>query len=140
MALLICTSVAATARQAGRQLVVVSGKTIIAFFPPISDSELDKDPDLNETQSDFQFYAGTARNPLRKEKIDLQVLYARSFRIRTGRYVRTFRPEKTDVGYYFIAPGKKPRVEYGVMTDADLIQATHEYFVSRSDSTSTTTP
>lgn len=140
IALLICISAGASAKQADRQLVVVSGDTIIAFFPPISDSELDKDPDLNETLSDFQFYVGNVRNPLRNMKIEFQVIYARSFRIRTGNNVRTFRPQKADVGYYFIAPGKKPRVEYGVMTDTDLIQVAHEYFGSCSKRTSTRTP
>lgn len=132
IALLISTSVAATARQADRQLVIVSGKTIIAFFPPISDSELNKDPDLNETLSDFQLYASNVRDPLRKEGIDFQVLYARSFRIRIGNNVKMFRPKKGDVGYYFIAPGKRPRVEYGVMTDTDLIQVAHQHFGLRS--------
>jgi hypothetical protein len=32
------------------------------------------------------------------------------------------------VGYYFIAPGKKPRIEYGVVTDIDLLQIATEYF------------
>jgi hypothetical protein len=27
-----------------------------------------------------------------------------------------------------VAPGKKPRVEYGVMADADLLQVANEYF------------
>jgi hypothetical protein len=31
-------------------------------------------------------------------------------------------------GYYFIAHGKKPHVEYGVMTDADLLAAAKQYF------------
>ncbi len=25
-------------------------------------------------------------------------------------------------------PGKKPRIEYGVMTDADLLQVANDYF------------
>lgn len=33
-----------------------------------------------------------------------------------------------DVGYYFISPGKQPRVEYGVMTDDDLLHAAKEHF------------
>jgi hypothetical protein len=40
----------------------------------------------------------------------------------------TFRPGKVGVGYYLVAPGKDPRVEYGVMTDADLLQLAKEYF------------
>jgi hypothetical protein len=35
---------------------------------------------------------------------------------------------KIGVGYFFIAPGKEPHVEYGVMTDADLLDAARKYF------------
>lgn len=131
IAMLVCLAAAATARPADRQPVVVRGNSIIAFFPPVSNSEMDKDPDLNEVLSDFQLYTSKARNPLRKMKIEFQVIYARSLRIRTGNRARTFRPKGADVGYYFMVPGKEPRVEYGVMTDTDLIQTAHEYFGSR---------
>jgi hypothetical protein len=33
-----------------------------------------------------------------------------------------------DAGYYFIAPGKKPHVEHGVMTDEDLVDVARKYF------------
>jgi hypothetical protein len=39
-----------------------------------------------------------------------------------------FRLGKVKVGYYFVAPGKKPRIKYGVMTDADILQMADEYF------------
>jgi len=32
------------------------------------------------------------------------------------------------VGYYFIAPGKAPHIEYGVLTDVDIVQAAAAYF------------
>jgi hypothetical protein len=47
---------------------------------------------------------------------------------RMGKAATTFKPTKVDVGYYLVAPGRKPRVEYGVMTDADLLQVADEYF------------
>jgi hypothetical protein len=42
--------------------------------------------------------------------------------------VTAFRPLKGNVGYHFVVPGRKPRIEYGVMTDADLLQVANEYF------------
>jgi len=48
--------------------------------------------------------------------------------VRVGNKVTTFRPVKVDVGYYLVAPGKKPRIEYGAMTDADLLKVANEYF------------
>ena len=111
-----------------QRTIVVSGKTIIAFFPPVTKAELDKDPDTNEALSDFQYYAGAVREPLKKERILFHELYTYSFRLRVGQTVSTFRPARIQIGYYFVAPGKKPRIQYGVMTDVDLMQMANEYF------------
>ena len=102
--------------------------TIVAFFPPVTDAELSKDDGTNETLADFQYYAGKVREPFKQAGIAFHEVYARSFHIRNGRANTTFRPVKTDVGYYLVSPGKKPRIEYGVMTDADLFQVANEYF------------
>ena len=109
-------------------LVVVRGPTVVAFFEPITQAELEKDPDANEALADFQFYAKSVREPLTQAGIEFHELYAHSFRVRVGRALATFRPVKADVGYYLVAPGKKPRIEYGVMTDSDLLGVAKEYF------------
>jgi hypothetical protein len=109
-------------------VIVVRGPTVVAFFEPVPQSKLDKDPDTNESLADFQLYAKSVREPLRKEGIEFHELYAHSFRLRVGNKLITFQPAKVTVGYYFIAPGKKPRIEYGVMTDSDLLQVANEYF------------
>ncbi len=107
----------------------VKGPTVVAFFPPASDSELDNDADLNETLSDFQYYDEEVRAPFKKAGIELHETYTRSFSIRLKSRVITFRTtQKNDVGYYFVAPGKKPHVEYDVMTDEDLLGVAHDYF------------
>jgi hypothetical protein len=107
---------------------VVEGRTVVAFFPPASKPELEKDPDLNEALADFQVYAKRVREPLKRAGIEFHELYTHSFQVRLGRTVTTFRTSKGEVGYYFVVPGKKPRIEYGVMTDADLLQIADEYF------------
>jgi hypothetical protein len=33
-----------------------------------------------------------------------------------------------DVGYYLVVPGKNPLIEYSVMTDADLLHVSNDYF------------
>ncbi len=109
-------------------VIVVQGPTVVAFFGPVPRSKPDKDPDANEALADFQLYATNVRAPLRKAGIEFHELYAHSFQLRDGNKLTTFRPIKIDVGYYLVAPGKKPRIEYGVMTDADLMQLAHEYF------------
>jgi hypothetical protein len=106
----------------------VHGPTIAAFFAPVTRSDLDNDPDTNEALSDFQYYAGLVGAPLRKAGIDFREADARSFRIRNGSRLRTFRIGKIGVGYYFVAPGRKPQIEYGVMTDSDLLDKARKYF------------
>lgn len=108
-------------------VVVVAGPTIVAFFP-VTKTELQKDADTNEALADFQFYAKQVREPLKKTGIEFQEVYAQSFRVRIGQEATVFRPAKGNVGYYLIVPGKKPRIEYGVMTNTDLLQVANEYF------------
>jgi hypothetical protein len=109
-------------------VIVVRGPTVVAFFEPIPQSKTEKDPDANEALADFRLSARSVRAPLRKAGIEFHELYAHSFRLQVGRKLTTFRPVKVDVGYYLVAPGKKPLIEYGVMTDSDLLQAANEYF------------
>jgi hypothetical protein len=109
-------------------LVVAEGRTIVAFFPPVNDAELQKDADTNEALADFQLYATHVREPLKNAGIEFRELYTHFFRVRVGKVVTTFRPAKADIGYYLVVPGKKPRIEYGVMTDADLLHVANDYF------------
>ena len=104
---------------------------IVAFFPPVSESELQREPDTNEALSDFQEYAHRVREPLRQRGIDFHEVYANSFVIRRGKTTVMFTPDKVQVGYYFVAPNKKPRIEYGVNTDDGLLQLADEYFGPR---------
>lgn len=107
----------------------VKGPTVIAFFRPVSDSELEKDQDLDDSLSDFQYYDDEVRTPFKKAGIELHETYTRAFSIRMKSRTITFRTtQKNDVGYYFVAPGKKPHVEYDVMTDEDLLDVAHQYF------------
>ena len=108
-------------------VVVVTGPTIVAFFP-VTKAELQKDADTNEALADFQFYAKQVREPLKKTGIEFSEVYAQSFRVRIGQEATVFRPAKGNVGYYLIVPGKKPRIEYDVMTNTDLLQVANEYF------------
>lgn len=128
VALCACTCPVAAAAAEKQPVVVVRGPTVVAFFEPVTQAKLEKDPDTNEVLADFQLYATNAREPLRKAGIEFHELYAHSFRLRVGNRLKTFRPGKVNVGYYLMAPGRKPRIQYGVMTDADLVQLASEYF------------
>lgn len=106
----------------------IHGPTVIAFYPQISQEEMDKGGDAATAMDDFQSYLGPADKRLKAAGIELRVEEARSFRVRIAGKLHTHRGGKIDIGYYFIAPGKAPHVEYGVMTDADLVVAAGKYF------------
>ena len=109
-------------------LVDVRQATVVAFWATTSEPA-GADPDSNESRSDFRLYTGLVRQPLAQSGIRLQVLYADQFRVRLGVKTTTFKP-KVYVGYYLIEPGKEPNVEYGVMTDTDLLLVAKRYFGS----------
>jgi hypothetical protein len=105
----------------------INGPTVIAFFPEVSKTDR-KDSDADESLSEFQLYAASARQRLEGEGVNLQEVFTRSFEIVLDGRSTTFRPSKATPGYYFATPGKKPRIEYGVMSDTDILRVAHEYF------------
>ena len=113
---------------AAEPTIVIRRPTVIAFFAPVSNHEMETDTDENEALADFQLYASQVRKPLQEAGIDFHELYVRSFRVRSGKKFVTFRPQQVEVGYYFVEPGKKPRVEYGVMTHTDILQIAKQQF------------
>jgi hypothetical protein len=107
---------------------VIRKPTIVAFFVPVTQSEIDNDEGMNETLSDFQYYVGSVRDTLINAGIEFHEADAWSFKIRVGKKLRIYRTKKAGVGYYFIAPGKEPNVKEGVMTDQDLLDEARKYF------------
>jgi len=67
------------AESAKQPVFDIKRPTIIAFFPPVTQAQLEKDPDTNEALADFQLYAKQVREPLRKAGIEFHELYAHSF-------------------------------------------------------------
>ncbi|SPE38843.1 exported hypothetical protein [Candidatus Sulfopaludibacter sp. SbA3] len=108
--------------------IEVRGPTVVAFFPPTTDKQLESDPGTNEALADFQLYASQVAGPFAKSGIDFHVVVARSFQLRVGKKLIRFRPRRVSIGYYFIAPGKKPRIQEGVDTSIDLAGIARDYF------------
>lgn len=126
--LLLLDLPAASAQRSGVPTFVVDQPTVIAFFAHVTDSELDTNPDLNEALGDFQLYASKAGPRLKAAGIHFDVASSAEFKTKIGSAVRTFRAGKITVGYYFIAPGRQPHVDYGVMTDEDILETASKYF------------
>lgn len=103
-----------------------NGPLVIAFYSPTPTGQT-SGADDNEALSDFQFYAGPSKRSLAENGIKFQQINTHSFRIHVGARTTTVHP-KRGVGYYLIAPGKKPQIEYGVMTDTDLLHVAKRYF------------
>jgi hypothetical protein len=103
--------------------------TVIAFFPS-NEKANSKTDDKSESLSDFQLYTASVRQPLEQAGADLEVVYSRSFQTVLDGKMTTFRPARAEPGYYFATPGKRPRIEYGVMSDKDILRVAHEYFGS----------
>ncbi len=104
-----------------------AGPTIVAFFPNASKAGSDN-ADSNEALSDFQFYAERVKEPLNQLGIRFTEQFGGSFRIRSGSGTRLFIPKAETPGYYFTGHGKQPHIEYGVLTDIDLLALAKEYF------------
>ncbi len=101
--------------------------TVLAFFRPTSHAD-ESGSKANDALSDFQVYLRQASVPLGKAGIEVHDVYARSFQVRDGMKTTTFQTKKIGIGYYLVSPGKKPRVEYGLMSDSDLVRVASEYF------------
>ncbi len=107
-------------------LIVIHRRTIVAFFVGANEAR-EIDANGNESLSDFQLYAYQAKGPLKKMKVDLLDTTSAAFSVQTGTKIVAFHPAQ-QIGYYFIAPGQEPRVEYGVRTDDQLIEIASQYF------------
>jgi hypothetical protein len=105
---------------------VVKQPTVIAFFS-VTPEDL-KDPDTKESYSEFQRYVARAKTRLARHGIRVEQVYGRSFAVQAGTAKTQFTPVRRQCGYYFIAPGRKPAVGYGVITDDDLLNEAQQYF------------
>jgi hypothetical protein len=103
----------------------ISGPTVIAFYPTSSDLRKD---DSNSALFDFQLYTTSARRTLEQDGVDFEVVNTRTFNVVLDGKLARFKPAKAAPGCYFAMPGKKPRIEYGVMNDQDIVRTAAEYF------------
>ncbi|UWZ86525.1 hypothetical protein [Occallatibacter riparius] len=104
--------------------ITIVKPTVIAFF----DGRSNAAPEESDALSDFVFYAGQVGPTLQRAGIEFRELDGSFFRVQKGKRTLTFRAGPIKVGYYLIAPGQEPHIEYGVMTDEDLAEVAAGYF------------
>jgi hypothetical protein len=77
---------------------------------------------INEVLADFVFYLPYAEDKLREAGVEVHSVFkVKSFQVKLGSRWRTFRPRGITVGYYFIGPGRQPRIEFGVQDTEDIV-------------------
>jgi hypothetical protein len=110
--------------------VPVAGPTVVAFFPPVTQAEVDADDELAAVLDDFTWHLSSAARALREAGVAVHVRFAAAVRLRDAGTEREFVPggEMRGVGYLLVLPGRAPRMLRGVMTDIDLLSAAADYF------------
>ena len=109
--------------------IVVSGRTLIAFAPIVSEQELASLSDNAIALDDFERYLPRIRDLLAPCHVAVFEIAGPSFRYREGRKVHVVRPPADNpFGFWLKVPGKKPMTLSGVHTDADLQVIATEYF------------
>lgn len=113
--------------------VFVRGPTLIAFFPRMSQAQVDSSADLSETLGDFSYHLSTALDSLRALGITVEQRPVDAIDIIEAHERRRFVPanDSSDVGYVFVAPGRHDRTFYGVMTNSDLLAKAREFLRSQ---------
>lgn len=124
----------ATARTAmpDSMAVHVHGPTLISFYPTVTQAQVDSSEDLATVLDDFSYHLSTAQDSLRAMGFaivdhppgTIQIIDASSSRD------IVLAPDSADVGFVFVAPGRRDRVMYGVMTRGDLIDAGHRFLAT----------
>jgi hypothetical protein len=125
LAFCVMVSMATAAEQQTRFVII--GPTLISFFPDYTDDEILADGG-NEALSDFDFYLPAAEETLKRAGVQVHAVFkVKSFQVKMGSRWRTVKPREK-VGYYFIAPGHEPRLEFGVEDTETIVDFAREYF------------
>src|SRR6266480_1953403 len=92
--LLICFVILAPSAYAVEKIpaITVSGPTLIAFFAPATQEEVDKNDETSEVLSDCQWHLREVKQKLQKAGISVHEIYATKFEIVTGNKKKVFKP------------------------------------------------
>jgi hypothetical protein len=101
---------------------------VIAFFP-VTDSQLEQDKDgLNESYSDFLFYALTAAKHYRNTPIDVEINTDAAFRVVTAQGEKVL-PGRLAVGYCFVTPEGIVHMEDQLLVSDDIYAMVRKYLL-----------
>jgi hypothetical protein len=111
---------------------VLTGPTLIAFYPATPAAGPDTSEEMSTVMDDFSHHLSTATDSIRAIGFRIEMRPANSIAIsHAGREnVVNLPKDSADVGYYFAAPGKAPVILYGVRTNMDLIQSARAFLAA----------
>ncbi|HEU4787292.1 MAG TPA: hypothetical protein VFS57_07795 [Gemmatimonadaceae bacterium] len=109
--------------------VARAAPTLISFYPTVTQAQVDSSEDLATVLDDFSYHLSTAQDSLRAMGFAIVDHPPGTIRIIDASSSRdiALAPDSTDVGFVFVAPGRRDRVMYGVMTGSELIDAGHTF-------------
>lgn len=114
--------------------IEISGPTIVGFFPPLSESELERNARASEGLAHLRFALSKTSECLSaiQPDIHLHLTAELAFVIADQVVQITLPSEPRNVGAYLLLPGKEPRAVYGAAGPSSLQMlmpnAASEYF------------
>ena len=109
--------------------VEITGPTLIAFFPPDVSAQIDAGGDEATALDDFGHHLASATDSLRALGVRVVGVGTRTLHVVQDGRTNVFAVprDSADLGYYLVAPGRPPLVQYGVLSDTDLVDVAQEY-------------
>ena len=109
--------------------VHVHGPTLISFYPTVTQAQIDSSEELATVLDDFSYHRSTAQDSLRAMGFTIVDRPPGTVRIdgASGSRDIALAPDSADVGFVLVAPDRRDRVMYGVMTGSELIDAGHKF-------------
>ena len=110
-------------------VVHVRGPTLVTFYPTVTQAQVDSNEDLATVLDDFSFHSSAARDSLLALGFTIVDHPPGIIRVIDGAVARdiALARDSAEVGFVFVAPGRRDRVLYGVTTSTDLIDAGHKF-------------
>ncbi|HEX6751789.1 MAG TPA: hypothetical protein VF092_31130 [Longimicrobium sp.] len=126
LCLVVASADALRAQAADTASVPVRGPTVVACFHPVTQAQVDADPDLGTVLDDWQWHWSSAARSLRAHGVAAEARMADWVKLAIAGRLRLVRCP--GVGYVLAAPGRGPKVLRDVMTDSDLVDAAARFF------------
>jgi hypothetical protein len=126
LAAALASATALHAQQADTATVFVRGPTVVACFEPVTDAQLDRDPDLATTLDDWQWHWSDSARSLRAHGVVAEARMTGWVKLALPGRLRLVRCP--GAGYVLAEPERQPKVLRGVTTGSDLLDAAAAYF------------